>query len=100
MATCLLRGHDALIHQLGKQGLRVKFVPSLMKINRRIVASWRVPIGSAGSFLTARLYHPFWPMVLLHGFGNGTESCFIALAWTMIAASRATGRQHCGAEAG
>ena len=74
-----------LYRQLGRRGLRVKFVPSLMMVNRedcglRACGAW---IGR--QLLTMRLYHPLWPLVLLHGFGT-TLLLIAAVVVTAIAA--------------
>ena len=59
-----------LFRQLGKRGLRVKFVPSLMMVNREDCSVGGCLSWIRRQLLTARLYHPFWPLVLLHGIGS------------------------------
>jgi cellulose synthase/poly-beta-1,6-N-acetylglucosamine synthase-like glycosyltransferase len=76
-----------LFRQLGKRGLRVKFVPSLMMVNREDCGLISCLSWISRQLLTARLYHPLWPMVLLHGFGT-TLVLAAAVAGTAIAAFR------------
>ncbi len=59
-----------LRRQLGRHGLRVKFVPSLMMVNREDCGLGACLSWIRRQLLTARLYHPLWPLVLLHGLGT------------------------------
>jgi hypothetical protein len=86
---------DTMLYQaMRTAGLRVAFVPSLIMINREG--------GDLGGFfrwvsrqlLTARLYHPRWSLVLLHGIGTslamaaaagGLLACLAAGAWRAAA---------------
>lgn len=59
---------DTMIYSiLRRQGLRLAFVPSLIMINREDcdAASYFRWVGR--QLLTARLYHPLWKAVVLHG---------------------------------
>lgn len=69
--------------QLAHVGLAVDFVPSLMMVNRedctiRSFFSW-----VTRQLLTARLYHPSWLMVLLHGL-SGFAILAIGWSWGLI----------------
>jgi cellulose synthase/poly-beta-1,6-N-acetylglucosamine synthase-like glycosyltransferase len=74
-----------LRRQLGKHGLRVKFVPSLMMVNREDVGLASCLSWISRQLLTARLYHPLWLLVLAHGLGT-TVVLVAAIAVTVIAA--------------
>ena len=76
-----------LCRQLGKHGLRVKFVPSLMMVNREDCGLGACLSWIRRQLLTARLYHPLWPLVLLHGLGT-TLVLAVAVVVTAIAALR------------
>jgi cellulose synthase/poly-beta-1,6-N-acetylglucosamine synthase-like glycosyltransferase len=54
--------------QLQKLGLKVKFVPSLMMINRENTSLGGFYRWVIRQLLTVRLYHPAWPAILIHGF--------------------------------
>ncbi len=71
-----------LRRQLGKRGLRVKFVPSLMMVNREDCGLGACLSWIRRQLLTARLYHPLWPLVLLHGLGTT-----LVLAAAVVAAA-------------
>ena len=76
-----------LYRQLGKQGLRVKFVPALMMVNREDCGLGSCLSWIRRQLLTMRLYHPLWPLVLLHGFGT-TLLLAVAVAMTVVAGFR------------
>jgi hypothetical protein len=76
-----------LYRHLGKQGLRVKFVPALMMVNREECGLGACLSWIRRQLLTMRLYHPLWPMVLLHGFGT-TLLLAVALTLTVVAGCR------------
>ena len=76
-----------LYHQLGRRGLRVKFVPSLMMVNREDCGVGACRQWISRQLLTMRLYHPLWPLVLLHGFGT-TLLLAVAVVATAVAAIR------------
>jgi cellulose synthase/poly-beta-1,6-N-acetylglucosamine synthase-like glycosyltransferase len=76
-----------LYHQLGTHGLRVKFVPSLMMVNREDCALGSCLSWIRRQLLTMRLYHPRWPMVLAHGFGT-TLMLIVAIVGAVVAAVR------------
>ncbi len=59
---------DTMLHaQLRKSGLRVAFVPSLMMINRENTSLGGFFRWVSRQLMTAKLYHPAWPAVMLHG---------------------------------
>jgi Glycosyltransferase like family 2 len=59
-----------LFRMLRKQGLRQVFVPSLMMVNRESCDLSGFCRWVSRQLLTARLYHPGWPVVVLHGLGS------------------------------
>ena len=71
-----------LYRQLGRRGLRVRFVPSLMMVNREDCGVGACRRWISRQLLTMRLYHPLWPLVLLHGFGT-TLLLAVAVAATL-----------------
>ncbi len=87
-----------LFRQLGKRGLRVKFVPSLMMVNREDCGLGACLSWIRRQLLTARLYHPLWPLVLLHGLGT-TLVLAAAVARRRLPRCGAIGRRSCGAQA-
>lgn len=56
-----------LLREVGKVGYRVRFVPSLMMINREACDVKSFFLWVRRQLLTARLYHPYWPAVAGHG---------------------------------
>ena len=56
-----------LYSMLRKQGLRLVFVPSLIMINREDCDPSNYFRWVGRQLLTARLYHPLWKAVVLHG---------------------------------
>ena len=59
---------DTMLHaQLKKSGMRVAFSPSLMMINRENTSLGGFFTWVSRQLLTAKLYHPAWPAVVLHG---------------------------------
>jgi GT2 family glycosyltransferase len=59
---------DTMLHaQLKKLGMRVKFVPSLVMINRENTSLGGFFRWVSRQLMTAKLYHPAWPAVLVHG---------------------------------
>ena len=56
-----------LYSMLRKQGLRLVFVPSLIMINREDCNPGNYFHWVGRQLLTARLYHPLWKAVVLHG---------------------------------
>lgn len=56
-----------LYSSLRKQGLRLEFVPSLIMINREDCDPGSYFRWVGRQLLTARLYHPRWNAVVLHG---------------------------------
>lgn len=67
---------------LRRLGHRVAFVPSLMMINREQCGLGDFFRWVRRQLLTARLYHPAWPLVVAHGLGISAilASGFILLA--------------------
>lgn len=76
-----------LYRQLGRHGLRVQFVPSLMMVNREDCGLGACLVWIRRQLLTMRLYHPRWPLVLLHGLGT-TLTLAAAVIVTAVAAWR------------
>jgi cellulose synthase/poly-beta-1,6-N-acetylglucosamine synthase-like glycosyltransferase len=76
-----------LYQQLGQHGLRVKFVPALMMVNREDCGLAACSAWIRRQLLTMRLYHPLWPLVLLHGCGT-TLLLIVAMVAGAIAALR------------
>lgn len=59
---------DTMLHeQFKKLGLRVAFVPNLMMINRENTSLGGFFSWVSRQLMTAKLYHPAWPAVVLHG---------------------------------
>ncbi len=56
-----------LFKVLGRQGLRVAFVPSLMMVNREVCGLANFYRWVQRQLLTARLYHPHWVAVVGYG---------------------------------
>jgi glycosyltransferase involved in cell wall biosynthesis len=68
---------DSMVHSaLGNIGQKVVFVPSLMMINREDCSLSTYQSWVKRQLLFARLYHPFWPLVVAHGIGSA-----IVLLW-------------------
>ncbi|MGE0759503.1 MAG: glycosyltransferase family 2 protein [Pirellulaceae bacterium] len=59
-----------LFRLLHEKGWNVRFVPSLMMINRETCDMPGFCRWVSRQLLTARLYHPYWPAVVLHGLGT------------------------------
>jgi len=59
-----------LFRELGRQGLKVEFVPSLIMVNREDCRLTDCLWWISRQLLTARLYHPGWPLVALHGIAT------------------------------
>jgi cellulose synthase/poly-beta-1,6-N-acetylglucosamine synthase-like glycosyltransferase len=76
-----------LFRQLGQRGLRVKFVPSLMMVNREDCGLVSCLSWIRRQLLTARLYHSRWLLVFLHGIGT-TAVLLLASIMTVVAAFR------------
>jgi hypothetical protein len=76
-----------LYRQLGRRKLRVEFVPALMMVNREDCGLGACRRWISRQLLTMRLYHPLWPLVVLHGFGTSLLLA-VALVATAIAALR------------
>ena len=78
---------DTLIRsQLSSIGQKVVFVPSLMMINREDCSMSSFQGWVKRQLLAARLYHPFWLFVVVHGFSSvilviwGLLTCVVLLA--------------------
>ena len=64
-------GDDTLVRtQLATIGEKVVFVPSLMMINREDCSLASFQGWVKRQLLSARLYHPFWLLVVGHGIGS------------------------------
>ena len=86
-----------LYRMLRKHGLRQVFVPSLMMVNRESCDFPGFCRWVSRQLLTARLYHPGWPAVVVHGFGSSivplltlgvlltalVRSEYAAVAWSL-----------------
>ncbi|MFN7874213.1 MAG: glycosyltransferase [Pirellula sp.] len=70
-----------LCSQLAKVGLKVKFVPSLMMINREDCTLGGYYSWVKRQLLTARLYHPKWNAVLGHGISS---AAFLIVAIVLL----------------
>ncbi|MGA2618371.1 MAG: glycosyltransferase family 2 protein [Thermoguttaceae bacterium] len=76
---------DTMLYRaMRRAGLQVAFVPSLMMINREGTSLASCFGWVSRQLLTARLYHPYWPLVLLHGMG--TSAFLLVLAGVCVAA--------------
>ena len=69
-----------LFRVLSEKGWKTAFVPSLMMINRETCDVGSFQRWVQRQLLTARLYHPGWAAVLLHGWGTS-----LVLAATVVA---------------
>lgn len=71
---------DTMLHsQADILGMRVAFVPSLMMINRENVSLGGFYRWVTRQLLNARLYHPAWPAVVLHGVVSTLAPLFVAM---------------------
>lgn len=59
-----------LFEKLGAIGKRVEFVPSLLMVNRESCSVSGFFRWVTRQLLTARLYHPRWPLVVSHGIST------------------------------
>ncbi len=73
---------------LGKVGLRVAFVPELLMINRESCSLSSFYRWVTRQMTTARLYHPAWPAVVVHGVATTTA---LAAATALLIAAIARG---------
>lgn len=68
---------DSMVHSaLAKIGQQVVFVPSLMMINREDCTVSGFQSWVKRQLLSARLYHPFWSLVVAHGISSA-----VVLLW-------------------
>lgn len=78
---------DTMLYQAMKeQGLRVAFVPSLMIVNRESCDLSNFLGFVTRQLLTARLYHPRWGAVVVHGIGT-TLAMLSAICLSLAALS-------------
>lgn len=71
---------DTMLHsQAALLGMRVAFVPSLMMINRENVSLGGFYRWVTRQLLNARLYHPAWPAVVLHGVVSTLAPLLVAI---------------------
>jgi hypothetical protein len=75
--------------QLSKHGYELRFVPSLMMINREDSDLGGFHRWVQRQLLTARLYHPAWIAVLAHGISS---ACVQVIGWGGAIAYLATGQ--------
>lgn len=59
-----------LRRQLGRIGMRIEFASSLMMVNRETCSLGSYYRWVKRQLLTARLYHPAWPLTLAHGLST------------------------------
>ncbi len=84
----LAYGEDTLVRMaLSKIGQRVAFVPSLMMINREDCTLVSFQSWVKRQLLSARLYHPFWLLVVAHAI-TSTALILWALLIFMVLAIR------------
>lgn len=72
-----------------RQGLRAAFVPSLMMVNRESCTLGQFYRWVQRQMLVGRLYHPGWPVVLLHG---AATTAALAIAVATVVASLVQGQ--------
>jgi cellulose synthase/poly-beta-1,6-N-acetylglucosamine synthase-like glycosyltransferase len=77
-----------LFRVLRDKGWKTTFVPSLMMINRETCDVGSFQRWVQRQLLTARLYHPGWPAVLLHGWGTSLVLAGTVIALVIALASR------------
>lgn len=80
-----------LFSNLRRLGWRVNFVPSLMMVNREDCDLHGFFHWVMRQLLTARLYHPGWPAVLVHGLGT-TIALGMACLLAAVAAWKGEGQ--------
>jgi GT2 family glycosyltransferase len=80
---------DTMLYRAMRQeGLRVAFVPSLMMVNREACDMGGFLSWLKRQLLTARLYHPGWPLVVVHGV---VTPLVLAAAAVLLAVALAQG---------
>lgn len=80
----------ALANPLARAGWKYRFVPSLIAVDEDDdVAMGPLTRWIARQLLTARLHHPSWPLVAVHGLGTSL-ALLLALGWAVIAAACAS----------
>ena len=68
---CGLCEDTGLLGPLRKLGLRYVFRPELLVVNRQDdISLFQLVKWIARQLLTARLHHPAWPLVVMHGLGT------------------------------
>jgi len=89
---------DTMLYRaLRQRGLRVAFVPSLMMVNRETCRLGGMLRWLQRQLLTARLYHPGWPAVVLHGFST---PLVLAAAAALVVAAMFSGQGEAAARVG
>ncbi len=79
-------GEDTMVRTaLANIGEKVQFVPSLMMINREDCTISSFQSWVKRQLLSARLYHPFWLLVVGHGIGSA--AVFLWGFWLCVAAA-------------
>lgn len=89
---------DTMVYRaLREQGLRLAFVPSLMMVNRETCEMSGFYNWLQRQLLTARLYHPGWPAVVLHGIST---PLLLAISSGLLLTCLVTGRMEAAAWVG
>ena len=79
----------ALTEPLTRAGWRYRFAPALIAVDEDDdVALGPLTRWIARQLLTARLHHPSWPLVAVHGLGTSL-ALLAAIGWAMAAAASA-----------
>lgn len=87
---------DTLLPEaLAGSGRRVAFVPDLIAVNRESVTLPSLLPWITRQLLTARLYHPSWPMVAVFGLSAPVAVAVTGVA-VLLAARRGDGRAVAG----
>ena len=86
---------DTMLFRVLRQlGLRVAFVPSLLMVNRETCSIGGFSEWVRRQLLTARLYHPGWPAVVVHGLFTPV---LLAASLAALAAALAMGQAQAAA---
>ena len=74
--------------QLARVGLEVRFVPTLMMVNREDCRIGNFLPWVTRQLLTAKLYHPAWPAIAFHGLSSLTILIF-GWGWACVSVLQA-----------
>jgi len=78
-------GEDTMIrNELSGIGQKVVFVPSLMMINREECSAASFQTWVRRQLLSARLYHPFWFLVVAHGLSSVALVIWVLLSSLLL----------------